>query len=262
MLISFDESTVKDVELLANVSDSGVVDGLLELSLKALKDGVKQSYFGKLGKKLGVDDEIVVRIVEGVAKLTMEAAKANLSKDHFTLAALDIGLPDATMGALIRFYVEHRAIVDEIVKSTAQTRPGSTPYYQNLDWRLDVEVARRTLHSSIEPSLLPKLDTRKPGTEGDDVDGATCSATTRVWSFFIASCSRRSRSAKAYTHSAYFGTFDDAIIYKYILLFNNNYDIKIHGTSVCPKKKLWLLSCARLLAYTVGTKTPLSRHSI
>ena len=180
MLITFDESTVADVELLSGV-DATLAGRLFDAAMVFLRNergaGVAaaekgDAAYAKMGKQLGIDGEVVHRIVDGVSKMLIEASKAKLSKDHFALAALDVSLPEDRMGALISFYAKNKEEVGEIVKRNAASAraPGSTPHYVDFDWRLDIEVARRTLRTTIEPNLLVRLDTATKGDKGSEVD--------------------------------------------------------------------------------------------
>ena len=38
------------------------------------------------------------------------------------------------------------------------------PHYDNVSWRLDVQVASRTLNKQVEPIFTIKLETLEPGT--------------------------------------------------------------------------------------------------
>ena len=141
----FDRSTVKDVNA-HEYNRCRVVSGLLGLSQNRNKTTLQN------WERSWVWTTAVVVHRGGRIEANHGSGESEAFKDHFALAAHDIGIPEATMGALIRFMLIIARWSRILIKSTAQTRPGSTPY-QDLDWRLDVEVARRRTMHSIEPSL-------------------------------------------------------------------------------------------------------------
>jgi hypothetical protein len=77
----------------------------------------------------------------------------NLAKSKETKENLSI---------LTSFYTENKDTIEECLKRTVI----HLPEYKHLDWRLDVEISKRTLHSRMEPHFMLQLDTLDAGSSG------------------------------------------------------------------------------------------------
>ena len=68
-----------------------------------------------------------------------------------------------SIDTLIGFYTENVNEIEEYLKRTVI----HLPEYKHLDWRLDMEISKRTLHSRMEPHFMLQLDTLDAGSSGN-----------------------------------------------------------------------------------------------
>lgn len=61
--------------------------------------------------------------------------------------------------------MENRTEIRDIMAKLSMVIPS----YQNMHWRLDAQVASRTLKQQAEPAVVMKLDTVGPGTDTTSV---------------------------------------------------------------------------------------------
>jgi len=93
-------------------------------------------------------------IVQGLSSAFWECAKARVPSDVFVQAISQLSLGPESNVVLQQVYAEHYA---NIVATTTAFSMG-LPEYRHLDWRIDMEIGRRTLALDATPKFMLRLD--------------------------------------------------------------------------------------------------------
>ncbi|GBO15062.1 COMM domain-containing protein 2, partial [Araneus ventricosus] len=64
-----------------------------------------------------------------------------------------LGFNNETQEELVKCYLENNHEIRALLSSLEM----GVPHYKNLEWRLDVQIASRSLRRPMEPSMLLKL---------------------------------------------------------------------------------------------------------
>lgn len=116
---------------------------------------------------LQADPNAVRLAVEALSFFFVESAKKNAGSLDFIDSAL-LGGFDADVANYL--YAQFQANV-KMLRTTLGKMSMELPQYHNLEWRLDVQVASRSLHRQLNPTYLVQLDIK-------DGDGALSHALT------------------------------------------------------------------------------------
>ena len=152
MLLNISNENLKHLAFLHDAGDE-IVQEFVNISLQFLTSGINPKIFKVAAQKLDAEESVVKNAVIGLMQLFSEATKYKLSDEDLydSLIALDFS-----------------ETVSKIVKkafSTAKTRralascASALPGYDNLEWRLDIQLATRSLHNQITPVIRMKLHT-------------------------------------------------------------------------------------------------------
>jgi hypothetical protein len=149
------EKIVEDIAIVDKLQPDQVTQ-FSELALKFLQTGANPKMYKSAAKHIGASVEEVGRCIMGISKLLINAVRRRLvSKVSFAAFAQRIGVPEPAVEPMAAFFVQNREAVVQCVGELSM----QLPRYQNLDWRLDVEVSRRMAHDVYEPNFMFKLDT-------------------------------------------------------------------------------------------------------
>ena len=102
----------------------------------------------------------LITIIIGIATLFWECSKASMKNSNLIREALtNANLSNELVEAFSQVYKEHRRTFVELknVLSISHRK------YNNLTWRLDVELARRSMHVMTEPKYMIRLDIEETG---------------------------------------------------------------------------------------------------
>eukprot|EP00250_Pteridium_aquilinum_P012803 c20954_g1_i1 orf=312-950(-) len=115
--------------------------------------------------KLQVTAEAVEHAVLMLCDIFTRAGRSNLSAQATLTLLEDVGFEEgAGMEALVDFFQENLTkIRDAIINSSLKL-----PTYEKLEWRLDVQVASRSLRNQATPSFLLHLLTRSNNVDPSD----------------------------------------------------------------------------------------------
>lgn len=158
MLLVFGDEHKEHLGLL-NTLSTDVVHEFCRISVEFLRKGINAKVYQTASQKLGVESSLVQNAVEGLMYVLLEASKRSLSEIDFQDSLKAVGLSEELQQALLQQYVDNRAFIRSIQKELSM----NLPHYTNLEWRLDVKVASRSLHHQLEPSVLLKLHTEDSG---------------------------------------------------------------------------------------------------
>ena len=97
--------------------------------------------------------------MQGLAYLLLECSRHSISELDFLDSLIVLGFSQETTDELKRVYLENKAEIRKILGSIKV----DLPFYNNLEWRLDVQIASRGLRAQVEPIYYLKLRLLKPG---------------------------------------------------------------------------------------------------
>mmetsp|Transcript_41225 Transcript_41225/g.68984 ORF Transcript_41225/g.68984 Transcript_41225/m.68984 type:complete len:208 (-) Transcript_41225:232-855(-) len=161
--------------------DENVVTEFARTSLDILRKGTLNTKgFASAGKKLGVTAEDIQQSCLALCHILLETGRSEPDVAAFGEYLHDLGFRADARQALIQFStingLELRAMA---VQTTSLSH---LAHYKQLEWRLDVQMASRSMRREATPSYLLKLTTETPdGTQASQVMQADL-ATMRHWS--------------------------------------------------------------------------------
>ena len=112
-------------------------------------------------EKIQIEQEVFEKIVEGLLFLLSEASKNYIPEIDFLDSILTLGFSEKMKNSLKDAYLKNRDQIRKIGKTISVELPN----YKNLDWRLDIEIASRSLRGQINPIYLLKMETE--GSDGE-----------------------------------------------------------------------------------------------
>jgi hypothetical protein len=139
------------------------------LAIEFLQTGPNEKFFRQAAKKLKVPAETVEEGLSALGFLMLEAARVGLSTADMMVEALtinELGFDDAAKGAVASHYSQNVKQLRDIIATTKLT----TPHYKDLEWRLDVQVASRSVRQQVKPTYLLKLHTHAKGSPVEDTE--------------------------------------------------------------------------------------------
>mmetsp|Transcript_1265 Transcript_1265/g.2704 ORF Transcript_1265/g.2704 Transcript_1265/m.2704 type:complete len:218 (+) Transcript_1265:32-685(+) len=158
------------------VFDKRLIDDLAPLRhesltpemLRAISECAVRVIFSKAGDKeiaelaasLKAKPDKIRPVVHALSSLFWECAKARVHSDSFDQAMTQLGFsrPECTT-VLGEYYGAHA----EGIAEATQAHGMALPQFRHLDWRIDVEVGRRTLSADARPNFLLRLDLSEGG---------------------------------------------------------------------------------------------------
>ncbi|KAM6357895.1 COMM domain-containing protein 2 [Alca torda] len=104
-------------------------------------------------RKLNVGVDTVQHGVEGLHICSLKAPKLMISEADFQDSIHVLGFSDELNKLLLQLYLDNRKEVRSILGELTPKLPS----YHNLEWRLDVQLASRSLRQQIKPAVTIKL---------------------------------------------------------------------------------------------------------
>jgi len=148
-------SLKNDLKLLTSLED-GVLLEFCRCALELLRKGASATKgFSGAAKKLGVSVSDIQQMCSALCHTLVEAAREEASEGALGEFFHELGFRAAPRQALLQFYLEHAAEI----RSVGVEVPLDYPTYKALDWRLDIQVASRSLRNEAAPSFLLQLST-------------------------------------------------------------------------------------------------------
>ncbi|GLE02148.1 hypothetical protein PINS_up010986 [Pythium insidiosum] len=96
-----------------------------------------------------------------IAKILMDAAKMQTADMHFQSSISSLNMPKTHVEILAQLYADHR---DMIKQNSSRHLELRVPQYRALDWRVDLEIANRSMRNRPEPIVTLALHTATTGT--------------------------------------------------------------------------------------------------
>uniref|UniRef100_A0A8V0X6P7 COMM domain containing 2 n=1 Tax=Gallus gallus TaxID=9031 RepID=A0A8V0X6P7_CHICK len=103
--------------------------------------------------KLNAGVDTVQHGVEGLMYLLTESSKLMISEMDFQDSIHVLGFSDELNKLLLQLYLDNRKEIRSILGELAPKLPS----YHSLEWRLDVQLASRSLRQQIKPAVTMKL---------------------------------------------------------------------------------------------------------
>lgn len=151
----------EDLQFLQQLPGS-VVGEFARLAIEFLRQGPNEKFFKQAARKLKVAAAVVEDGLNALGFLMLEAARVGLGDAQMMVDALsinDLGFDDEGKASIAQQYAANVPELRKIISGQRLT----TPHYKDLEWRLDVQVASRSLRQLVEPTYKLKLRTQAKG---------------------------------------------------------------------------------------------------
>lgn len=152
MLLVLSEDHKEHLSFLPKV-DTAVVAEFGRIALEFIRKGTSTRIYEGAARKLGVPVEMVQHGVEGLMFLMTESSKHMISEVDFLDSVLVLGFGDELNQLLLQLYLQHNSQIRGILGQL----PTDMLAYQNLEWRLDVQLASRSIRHQVIPKLTMRL---------------------------------------------------------------------------------------------------------
>ncbi|GFT83735.1 COMM domain-containing protein 2 [Nephila pilipes] len=152
MLLILDDIHKQHLDILKNI-DEKIIKEFCRISVEHLFKGSNPKVYQSAAQRLNVELDIVQNAITGITQLLIEATKVMASEMEFRDSIIVLGFNSLSQEELVKCYMEHNQEIRSLLSSLNM----GIPHYKNLEWRLDVQIASRTLRRPLEPSILLKL---------------------------------------------------------------------------------------------------------
>ncbi|KAM9357761.1 COMM domain-containing protein 2 [Symphorus nematophorus] len=152
MLLVLSEDHKEHLSFLPKV-DTAVVGEFGRIALEFLRRGTSPKIYEGAARKLCVPVEMVQHGVEGLMFLMTESSKHMISEVDFLDSVLVLGFGDELNQILLQLYLQHHSQIRSILGQL----PSNLPAYHSLEWRLDVQLASRSVRQQVVPTLTMHL---------------------------------------------------------------------------------------------------------
>jgi len=116
-------------------------------------------------------------IVEGVVTFITQATRAKLSSDDLIEALEGLDVNKSIAECLGKAYGKHQTFVRDAL-SLLDSQSSNLPYYSNLEWRFEVQIASRALKNQTEANVLLKLELERGN--GGEFENISCNPANLV----------------------------------------------------------------------------------
>ncbi|XP_072263982.1 COMM domain-containing protein 2 [Pyxicephalus adspersus] len=152
MLLVLSDEHREHLRILTQV-ESAVVGEFGRIAIEFLRKGSNPKVYEGAARKLEVSSSTIQQAVEGLTYLLTESSKLMVSEIDFQDSVLVLGFPEELNKVLLQLYLDNRK---EIRRILSELEP-DLPHYHNLEWRLDVQLASRSLRHQVKPTMTMKL---------------------------------------------------------------------------------------------------------
>ncbi|NXS31665.1 COMD2 protein, partial [Pomatostomus ruficeps] len=121
------------------------------LALEQLRRGAAPRACEAAARKLNIGIDTIQHGVEGLVYLLTESSKLMASIYFYSIHVL--GFSDELNKSLLQLYLDNRKEIRSILGELVPRLPS----YHSLEWRLDVQLASRSLRQQIKPAVTMKL---------------------------------------------------------------------------------------------------------
>ncbi|KAM8804826.1 COMD2 protein, partial [Eudromia elegans] len=128
------------------------------LALELMRGGAPRA-LEAAARSLDVGTEALQRGLDGISYLLAESSRLMVSETDFQDSVHVLGFSDELNKLLLQLYLDNRKEIRSILSELAPRLPS----YHNLEWRLDVQLASRSLRQQIKPFVTLKLHLSENG---------------------------------------------------------------------------------------------------
>nr|XP_044988066.1 COMM domain-containing protein 2-like [Jaculus jaculus] len=139
--------------------DGAVVVEFGRIAVEFLRRGSNPKIYESAARKLNVSSDTIQHGVEGLTYLLAESSKLMISELDFQESISALGFSEELNNLLLQLYSDNRKEIRAILSELAPDLPS----YHNLEWRLDVQLASRSLQQQVRPSVTMKLHLTQNG---------------------------------------------------------------------------------------------------
>eukprot|EP00940_MAST-03C_sp_MAST-3C-sp2_P001317 g1317.t1 len=158
----FGEKVAKDIQFGLRMPKAHI-GSICKVALQFCSKGKSEALVSKCAKKFQIDEDIVYRAVNGISQMFMLATKQNITPNALNSSLrAEKNVDEEIVGIITEFYGEN----SEQIEACLERMVIHLPEYKDLDWRLDMELSKRTLHGRMEPHFTMQLDTLDAGRDG------------------------------------------------------------------------------------------------
>ncbi|XP_042271566.1 COMM domain-containing protein 2 isoform X1 [Thunnus albacares] len=152
MLLVLSEDHKEHLAFLPKV-DAAVVGEFGRIALEFLRRGTSPKIYEGAARKLCVPVEMVQHGVEGLMFLMTESSKHMISEVDFLDSVMVLGFVEELNQILLQLYLQHH----NQIRNVLSLLPSNLPAYHNVEWRLDVQLASRSVRQQAIPMLTLRL---------------------------------------------------------------------------------------------------------
>ncbi|EGC29593.1 hypothetical protein DICPUDRAFT_42650 [Dictyostelium purpureum] len=164
MIIELDASHKQDLVLLKAISIE-VVNEFCKIAIEFIKKGSNKKLYIGASQKLNIPVDKIESLVDSISHLFSECSRFMLNENDFNDTLAPIKLEEDIVNHLRECYFENR----KDIRVSLQEFYPNLDHYQSLEWRLDTQIANRSLGQTINPIYMLKLLTKsgadQPSTE-------------------------------------------------------------------------------------------------
>ncbi|OWA51361.1 putative COMM domain-containing protein 2 [Hypsibius exemplaris] len=128
-----------------------------KVALQLFRGGPQPRMIEKAAKKLDWPPEKLQTTLEAIMALFKEAVKAEIQPEDLQASLTSAGLQSHYAVLLVAAFGESRQEIQTLLQDTTF----DTARLKAFDWRFEVEIASRTIHSEIKPHFLLRLELGK-----------------------------------------------------------------------------------------------------
>ncbi|XP_066260603.1 COMM domain-containing protein 2 [Euwallacea similis] len=151
MLISLRNDHREHLKLLLSQPEQVVAD-FCKLTVDYIQKGPSPKLYNTAALKLKVTPDAIQNCVYGLVNLLLVACKHQLSEADFRDSLLTLGFSEELTPILIQFYDGNKSEISNLKSSTL-----SEPHYDDLQWRLEVQLGSRALLKQVTPLIAMDL---------------------------------------------------------------------------------------------------------
>ena len=152
MLLKLSSDHLEHLEFLKKI-DVDVAIEFANISLQFLQNGINKKMFKAASQKLNVEISVVENSIFGLMQLFLEASKMKLNDLDF-YDSLMVHSFSSELATMIKdLYLQNV----KSLSSNLKVNMPQLPRYKNLEWRLDIKLASRSLYNQLSPAILLKL---------------------------------------------------------------------------------------------------------
>mmetsp|Transcript_24231 Transcript_24231/g.41386 ORF Transcript_24231/g.41386 Transcript_24231/m.41386 type:complete len:199 (+) Transcript_24231:19-615(+) len=157
MVVVLTDEHKADLALLRELPPAALAE-FAKIAVEFLRNGPNPKIYSGAAQKLEVSPSDVKGAVEALSFVFAECAKSNITELDFLDTLLVLAFPQEINEGLKNMYEKYKKEIRSILAELSF----GLPHYDNISWRLDVQVASRTLNKQVEPIFTIKLETLEP----------------------------------------------------------------------------------------------------